>query len=753
MTAAVDTVSGSFDDPLSSDPCSLVGQDVEAGLVAAFRADNQASWARCRWLYEACRARAGTTTRTAEVGPRAALVAAAALAWSPAKAAAALEFARQVLVRLPALGRGMQEGWLEESKAAVFVSMLRELDDAQAREVLDRLLGQAAGWTHGELARRVEKTAAALDPGWYEARQAAAVARARVIARSAPSGAAELSGVDLPVDEALLAYEHVVAIADAVRAAVRARGGDVGQGFTEAHTYLALLSPALRGADEATLIATLTEQLLHRPDPDDDPDEGGPEAGSGGGPEDGGPEDGGPEDGGPEDGGPEDGGPDDGGPDDGGPDDGGPDGEGPDDEGPDDEGPDDEGPDDEGPGGEGPDGGPYDEPGEEGPDDEPDQRSDDGRPDDGAGPDDAGPDDAGPDDESSDQDRPAAIDDDELDETGPDGPGPRDDAEHCEGNSPPCAAGASSDAPLAFRAGVAVRLELTTLLGLDRRPGEVPEYGVVASSTARHLARNRSGAAIRLLLYDPDGHLEHVLALPPLGGRKAARRSRHRRQVIEVLARTCTLDALEAHDHLGQEASLLARAKTALATVRVRPPDQHPAVSSADAHRRHPGAALAAWIRGRDQTCRFPGCSRPAMRADLDHTVDWLYGGLTEADNLDALCESHHLLKHEPDAGWALVQPTPGHFVWTSPTGTRHHVVPERHDPLPDPRPPADGPTSIPDAVLAPLPRPVPAWAPRRNRHGHLTEAARATATRLARAATATAPGVPPSRYDHDPDF
>ena len=63
MTAVVEPAGGSFDDPLRADPAALVGEDVEAGLMAAFRADNRAAWARCRWLLEACRSRAGTTRR------------------------------------------------------------------------------------------------------------------------------------------------------------------------------------------------------------------------------------------------------------------------------------------------------------------------------------------------------------------------------------------------------------------------------------------------------------------------------------------------------------------------------------------------------------------------------------------------------------------------------------------------------------------------------------------------------------------
>lgn len=36
-----------------------------------------------------------------------------------------------------------------------------------------------------------------------------------------------------------------------------------------------------------------------------------------------------------------------------------------------------------------------------------------------------------------------------------------------------------------------------------------------------------------------------------------------------------------------------------------------------------PSAKLAAFVRSRDQLCRFPGCEAVADRADIDHTVPW----------------------------------------------------------------------------------------------------------------------------------
>ncbi len=86
-----------------------------------------------------------------------------------------------------------------------------------------------------------------------------------------------------------------------------------------------------------------------------------------------------------------------------------------------------------------------------------------------------------------------------------------------------------------------------------------------------------------------------------------------------------------------------------------------------------PPAALAAHIRGRDQTCRFPGCRQPAHRCDLDHTIPYPIGG-TAADNLAALCRHHHRLKHQ--AGWTVGQHAGGYLTWTSPTGRRYTTSP-----------------------------------------------------------------------------
>ena len=82
------------------------------------------------------------------------------------------------------------------------------------------------------------------------------------------------------------------------------------------------------------------------------------------------------------------------------------------------------------------------------------------------------------------------------------------------------------------------------------------------------------------------------------------------------------------------------------------------------------------WLRARDGTCRIPNCGRAAANCDLDHTVDWQYGGSTDWRNLAHLCPKHHKLKHE--GGWQVSQvDDTGSLTWTSPVGRSYTTTPE----------------------------------------------------------------------------
>jgi len=93
---------------------------------------------------------------------------------------------------------------------------------------------------------------------------------------------------------------------------------------------------------------------------------------------------------------------------------------------------------------------------------------------------------------------------------------------------------------------------------------------------------------------------------------------------------------------------------------------------------------------GRDLTCRFPGCTMPARKADIDHTHAFAEGGRTTMSNLACLCEAHHVMKHQSD--WQMRQLDDGVIEWTSPTGRTYETEPpsrvffrETQSPIPEP--------------------------------------------------------------------
>ncbi|MFG6402132.1 DUF222 domain-containing protein [Microbacterium sp. P04] len=88
-------------------------------------------------------------------------------------------------------------------------------------------------------------------------------------------------------------------------------------------------------------------------------------------------------------------------------------------------------------------------------------------------------------------------------------------------------------------------------------------------------------------------------------------------------------------------------------------------------------AALRRWLGTQHPTCITPGCSRPARECDMDHVIDWQFGGTTKDTNLAPECEPHHRLKH--GSLWHIsVDDDTGRLTYSSPTG---HVT------EPDPAP------------------------------------------------------------------
>jgi hypothetical protein len=86
-----------------------------------------------------------------------------------------------------------------------------------------------------------------------------------------------------------------------------------------------------------------------------------------------------------------------------------------------------------------------------------------------------------------------------------------------------------------------------------------------------------------------------------------------------------------------------------------------------------PPNALRHLIGIRQRRCSHPGCRRPAVRCDLDHTIPYDQGGRTCECNLAPLCRHHHRCKQAE--GWHLTQPRPGQMTWRTPSGRVYETV------------------------------------------------------------------------------
>ncbi|WP_082484783.1 HNH endonuclease [Microbacterium sp. Leaf151] len=106
----------------------------------------------------------------------------------------------------------------------------------------------------------------------------------------------------------------------------------------------------------------------------------------------------------------------------------------------------------------------------------------------------------------------------------------------------------------------------------------------------------------------------------------------------------------------------------------------------------HRTTAIDRHLRARDRHCRWPGCTVPATRSEVDHTHDHALGGETTITNLAHLCQRHHTQKQF--TRWTVKQLPGGVLEWTSPTGRTYTDEPLPYSPavrfLPDDPPPPD---------------------------------------------------------------
>ena len=127
--------------------------------------------------------------------------------------------------------------------------------------------------TQRALITRIRQVATALDPDWARHLYENSVRQRRLRARMTETGTANLSGLDLPLDDVARSVAHITLLA----AKAKALGHPGLIDTVRADVFLALLSPELAGADDDTLLAAVLARA-HPDDPTDhqvpDPDRG-----------------------------------------------------------------------------------------------------------------------------------------------------------------------------------------------------------------------------------------------------------------------------------------------------------------------------------------------------------------------------------------------------------------------------------------------------------------------------------------------
>jgi hypothetical protein len=96
-----------------------------------------------------------------------------------------------------------------------------------------------------------------------------------------------------------------------------------------------------------------------------------------------------------------------------------------------------------------------------------------------------------------------------------------------------------------------------------------------------------------------------------------------------------------------------------------------------ESHAYQPGDTLRHLVQVRDGECTFPPCSRHARETDFEHAIPYDKGGRTCSCNAGSRSRQCHRVKQSP--GWNVTQPKPGWHIWTTPTGRTYTQGPKRY--------------------------------------------------------------------------
>jgi uncharacterized protein DUF222 len=162
---------------------------------------------------------------------------AAALGEGRGRAEELLGCAWELATRLPGTAAALRDGTISRYKADTILRATQFLDEAEAAEAEEKVLGRAGRLTPGGLRAAIARAVLEVAPGKARTRREGAARDARVERWAEDSGNAALMGRELPADEVLAADQRITAWAVELKKA----GLDGGMDVLRARAYLDLL--------------------------------------------------------------------------------------------------------------------------------------------------------------------------------------------------------------------------------------------------------------------------------------------------------------------------------------------------------------------------------------------------------------------------------------------------------------------------------------------------------------------------------
>lgn len=124
-----------------------------------------------------------------------------------------IDFAQELVHRLPQVAEALEAGRIDVRRAKVLVNGTIHVTEAQARQVVDELLDRAGQLTTGELRAKVAKLCLSVEPEEARQRYALALDERRLVKQPTLAGTANIMLTDIAPDKAAMAFDRINTLA------------------------------------------------------------------------------------------------------------------------------------------------------------------------------------------------------------------------------------------------------------------------------------------------------------------------------------------------------------------------------------------------------------------------------------------------------------------------------------------------------------------------------------------------------------